>query len=84
VREEGEAATRCVNSSCPAILRGALRHWVSKAALDVDGLGGKLIEQLVDQGLVTSIARSLPPRCRPARQPGADGRDLSLEAGGGP
>ncbi|APD47712.1 NAD-dependent DNA ligase LigA [Synechococcus sp. CS-602] len=56
VREEGEAATRCVNSSCPAILRGALRHWVSKAALDVDGLGGKLIEQLVDQGLVTSIA----------------------------
>ena len=56
VREEGEAATRCVNSSCPAILRGALRHWVSKGALDVDGMGGKLIEQLVDRGLVGSIA----------------------------
>ena len=56
VRESGEAATRCINSSCPAILRGALRHWVSKAALDVDGLGSKLIEQLVDQGLVRSIA----------------------------
>jgi DNA ligase (NAD+) len=56
VREEGEAATRCVNSSCPAILRGALRHWVSKGALDVDGLGSKLIEQLVDRGLVSSIA----------------------------
>ncbi|MEX0587627.1 MAG: NAD-dependent DNA ligase LigA [Cyanobium sp.] len=56
VREEGEAATRCVNSSCPAILRGALRHWVSKGALDVDGLGAKLIEQLVDRGLVRSIA----------------------------
>ena len=56
VREEGEAATRCVNSSCPAILRGALRHWVSKGALDVDGLGSKLIEQLVDRGLVGSIA----------------------------
>ncbi len=56
VREEGEAATRCVNSSCPAILRGALRHWVGKGALDVDGLGGKLIEQLVDRGLVASIA----------------------------
>ena len=56
VREEGEAATRCVNSSCPAILRGALRHWVSKGALDVDGLGSKLIEQLVDRGLVHSIA----------------------------
>ncbi len=56
VRETGEAATRCVNSSCPAILRGSLRHWVSKAALDVDGLGSKLIEQLVDRGLVRSIA----------------------------
>jgi DNA ligase (NAD+) len=56
VREEGEAATRCVNSSCPAILRGILRHWVSKGALDVDGLGSKLIEQLVDRGLVGSIA----------------------------
>jgi DNA ligase (NAD+) len=56
VREEGEAATRCVNNSCPAILRGALRHWVSKGALDVDGLGSKLIEQLVDRGLVGSIA----------------------------
>ncbi len=56
VREEGEAATRCVNSSCPAILRGSLRHWVSKGALDVDGMGLKLIEQLVDRGLVGSIA----------------------------
>ena len=56
VREEGEAATRCVNSSCPAILRGSLRHWVSKGALDIDGLGTKLIEQLVDRGLVHSIA----------------------------
>ena len=56
VREQGEAATRCVNSSCPAILRGTLRHWVGKGALDVDGLGSKLIEQLVDRGLVGSIA----------------------------
>jgi DNA ligase (NAD+) len=56
VREGDEAATRCVNSSCPAILRGGLRHWVSKGALDVDGLGSKLIEQLVDRGLVSSLA----------------------------
>ncbi|WP_216906569.1 NAD-dependent DNA ligase LigA [Synechococcus sp. CCY 0621] len=55
VREEGEAATRCVNNGCPAILRGSLRHWVSKGAMDVDGLGIKLIEQLVDRGLVASI-----------------------------
>jgi DNA ligase (NAD+) len=56
MREADEAATRCVNNSCPAILRGTLRHWVSKAAMDVDGLGSKLIEQLVEQGLVRSIA----------------------------
>ena len=55
VREDGEAATRCVNNGCPAILRGSLRHWVSKGALDVDGLGSKLIEQLVDRGLVRAI-----------------------------
>ncbi len=56
IREIDASATCCINSSCPAILRGALRHWVSKGALDVDGLGSKLIEQLVNRGLVTSIA----------------------------
>ncbi len=56
VREEGEAATRCVNNGCPAILRGSLRHWVSKGALDVKGLGEKRIEQLVENGSVHSIA----------------------------
>ncbi len=56
VREEGEAVTRCVNNSCPAIIRGTLRHWVSKGALDIDGLGSKLIEQLVDRGLLKSVA----------------------------
>jgi DNA ligase (NAD+) len=55
VRESGEAATRCVNNGCPAILRGSLRHWVSKAALDVDGFGSRLIEQLVDRGVVRGI-----------------------------
>ncbi|MEA5441912.1 NAD-dependent DNA ligase LigA [Cyanobium gracile] len=56
VREEGEAATRCVNNGCPAILRGSLRHWVSKGALDIKGLGAKRIEQLVENRLVHSIA----------------------------
>jgi len=56
VREEGEAATLCVNSSCPAILLASLRRWVSKGALDVEGIGSSLIEQLVEKGLVRSIA----------------------------
>ena len=56
VREEGETVTRCINSSCPAILLASLCHWVSKKALDVDGLGAKSIEQMVECGLVKSIA----------------------------
>ncbi len=56
IRENDAAATRCINNSCPAILRGVIRHWVSKGAMNIDGLGNKLIEQLVKQNLVQSIA----------------------------
>lgn len=52
---ELEAATRCVNSRCPAILRGALRHWVSRDALDIDGLGRERIDQLMERGLIHAI-----------------------------
>lgn len=51
-----EAVTRCVNASCPAILRRSLLHWASRDALDIEGLGEKLVQQLVDQGLVHSVA----------------------------
>jgi DNA ligase (NAD+) len=56
VQPEGEAVTRCINSSCPAIVRGALIHWASRAALDINGVGQKWVEQWVDQGLVRSVA----------------------------
>ena len=56
IRIADEAATRCINASCPAILRGALRHWVSKGALDIEGFGNKVIEQLVQRNLVKSIS----------------------------
>ncbi|MEM9771417.1 MAG: NAD-dependent DNA ligase LigA, partial [Cyanobacteria bacterium P01_D01_bin.73] len=56
IRPEGEAKTRCVNASCTAILRGSLRHWASRNALDIEGVGEKLVGQLVDAGLVKSIA----------------------------
>ncbi|HBE19946.1 MAG TPA: DNA ligase [Cyanobacteria bacterium UBA11149] len=55
-REAGEAVTRCINSSCPAILKGSLIHWASRDALDINGLGEKLVEQLVDRDLVKSVA----------------------------
>ncbi len=56
VRIQGEAVTRCVNASCPAILKGALVHWASRDALDINGLGEKLVQQLVDQQMVHSVA----------------------------
>ncbi|NET57463.1 MAG: NAD-dependent DNA ligase LigA [Symploca sp. SIO2E6] len=56
VHQEGEAVTRCLNTSCPAILKGAITHWVSRKALDINGLGEKIVQQLVDQGLVCAVA----------------------------
>jgi DNA ligase (NAD+) len=56
VRPAGEAVTRCINTSCPAILKGALTHWASRDALDINGMGEKLVQQLVDQGVVHSVA----------------------------
>ncbi|RAM52673.1 MAG: DNA ligase [Hapalosiphonaceae cyanobacterium JJU2] len=56
VREMGEAVTRCVNTSCAAILKGAIEHWVSRDALDIRGIGEKLVHQLVDKELVHSVA----------------------------
>jgi len=56
VKPENEAVTRCINASCPAILRGALIHWSSRDALDINGLGEKLVQQFVEHGLVHSVA----------------------------
>jgi len=56
VREEGAAAFRCVGMSCPAQLRESIRHFASKYALDIDGLGEKLVTQLIDKGLVKNVA----------------------------
>jgi DNA ligase (NAD+) len=56
VRPLEEAVTRCVNSSCPAILRGSLVHWASRDALDIRGLGEKVVILLIEQGLISSIA----------------------------
>ncbi|MBW4476745.1 MAG: NAD-dependent DNA ligase LigA [Tolypothrix brevis GSE-NOS-MK-07-07A] len=56
VREMGEAVTRCVNASCAAILKGAIEHWVSRDALDIRGMGEKLVHQLVEKGVVHSVA----------------------------
>jgi len=56
VREEGEAASRCINVNCPARLKESIRHFASRGVMNIDGLGDALIDQLVDGGLVTSVA----------------------------
>jgi DNA ligase (NAD+) len=55
-KPETEAVTRCINPECPAIVRGTLEHWVSRDALDINGIGEKLITQFVAQGLVHTVA----------------------------
>jgi DNA ligase (NAD+) len=56
VKPQNEAVTRCINTSCPAILRGSLIHWCSRDALDINGVGDKLVQQFVEQKLVDSVA----------------------------
>ena len=56
VREEGEAALRCDNTDCSAQLLRHLIHFVSRDAMDIDGMGPALLEQLGQNGLVHSPA----------------------------
>ncbi len=56
VRIEGESAVRCINYSCSAQVKERIRHFASKGAFDLDGLGDKLVDQLVEKKLLTSYA----------------------------
>lgn len=56
VREEGEAVARCIGIECSAKILRNIAHFVSKEGMDIDGLGIKIIEQLVDKGLIKNIA----------------------------
>jgi DNA ligase (NAD+) len=55
-RAEGEAILRCANRSCKAQLKEGLRHFASRDAMDISGLGKVLVDQLVERGLVSSLA----------------------------
>lgn len=56
IHEEGEVAYRCINASCPAQLKERIRHFCIREAMDIEGLGEKFIDQLVDRGLVKDMA----------------------------
>lgn len=55
-RAEGEVAVWCPNAACPAIVKGKIIHFSRRFAMDIDGLGESLVDQLVDSGLVVDVA----------------------------
>jgi DNA ligase (NAD+) len=56
VREPGEAASRCMNTNCPARLKESILHFSARSVMNIDGLGEALVDQLVDSGMVKSVA----------------------------
>ncbi len=56
IRPDGEAAHRCINPDCPAKLRESIKHWASRKALDIRGLGDSLAERLVADGMVRTLS----------------------------
>jgi DNA ligase (NAD+) len=53
---EGEVAYRCVNATCPAKRKESILHFAGRHAMDIDGLGDKIVDQFVDKGLVKDVA----------------------------
>lgn len=56
VRKEGEAATRCINPDCPAVIGEKIAHFVSRDAMNIDGLGDAIVQQLLAQHLIHDVA----------------------------
>jgi DNA ligase (NAD+) len=56
VKDEEESVWRCPNAQCPARVKGTLRHFVSKNAADIEGLGEQIVEQLYTAGLIKDVA----------------------------
>ena len=54
-RPDNEVVFRCLNYSCPGKIKGVIKHFVSKNALDIDGLGEKLIDQLVNEKIINTV-----------------------------
>jgi DNA ligase (NAD+) len=55
-RPEGEVVHRCINAACPAQVKERIRHFATKRAMEIEHLGDRTVEQLVDQGLVCDVA----------------------------
>ncbi|HML18619.1 MAG TPA: NAD-dependent DNA ligase LigA [Bryobacteraceae bacterium] len=56
VRVEGEAASRCINTNCPARLKESILHFAARGVMDIDGMGEAIVDQLVDRKMVRNVA----------------------------
>ena len=56
VRQIGEAASRCINTNCPARLKESILHFAARPVMNIDGMGESLVNQLVEKGIVRSVA----------------------------
>jgi DNA ligase (NAD+) len=56
IRDEGQVALRCINSQCPAQLKRRIEHFASRGAMDIEGLGEAMVEQLVSRNLVRDVS----------------------------
>ena len=63
-RDEEEVVWRCENTSCPARLRRSLEHFASRSAMNIEGLGESLVDQLIEHGLVATSPISIISRRR--------------------
>ncbi len=56
LKKEGEIVVRCPNTECPAQVKASLKHFISKGGMDIDGLGDKIVAQLIERGMVKEAA----------------------------
>ena len=80
VRLEGEVAHRCIGMACPAQIRERIAHFASRGALDIEGLGEKMVTQLVDKGLIADPADLFVLTKEQLLGLGADGRQIGIES----
>ena len=79
VKPEEEVVWRCENASCPARIRRGLEHFASRRAMDIEGLGESLVDQLVTTGLVRRLRRCVRVDGGPRRRARAHGQEISGE-----
>ena len=81
VKDEGGVYIRCPNPACPAQLKERLRYFASRNAMDIEGLGDKLVDQLVNDGLVAGYGDLYRLHAGAAYRTGADGKEIFRESG---